>query len=261
MTSARESYDGCHYVVTGVANEWSLAWSVVRHLARGGGICHVACLPAHERRVSRLLRDEGFSSAQLYPLDVRVPESLASVSRGVASHTSHVSGVLHSIAYADGEELQAGVLGTTKDGFVTAMEVSVFSLLSLCQALEPLLARGSSVVTMTYHGAQKCMPGYGIMGVAKAALESLVRYLASELGPKGVRANAVSAGPVLTLAASVFPDIEAKIHRAAEIAPLRRPTTQDEVAAMVAYLFSSDSRAVTGQCLYVDGGLGIMGAA
>jgi enoyl-[acyl-carrier protein] reductase I len=261
MEDSGRSLEGQHFVVTGVANEWSLAWAVVSRLAGQGASCHLACVPANRKRVDRLVRDLGAPGVFVYELDVRSDESVAGLVTAVRARAERITGLLHSIAFADVEELEAGLLETSRAGFALAMDISVYSLASLCRAFAPALGPESSVVAMTYHGSQKVIPGYGIMGVAKAALESLVRYLASELGARGVRVNSVSAGPVLTLAASAFPDIEAKIERAAKASPLRRAIRQDDVAGMVEYLFSKSSSAVSGQCMYVDAGLSTMGAA
>jgi enoyl-[acyl-carrier protein] reductase I len=248
-----------HYLITGVANEWSIAWAVAQRVLERGGVCHLACLPANERRVRKLMRAHDLED-HVYAIDVTHAAELESLAGALAARTDTLSGVLHAVAYADLEELQAGLLHSTREGFAKAMDVSVYSLVGLCRATRPLLREGSSVVALTYHGSQVCIPGYNVMGVAKAALESLARYLASELGPAGIRVNTVSPGPILTLAASVFDDIEAKIERAAQLSPLRQRTTQQHVAGLVDYLFSEAASAVTGQCLYVDHGLSSVAA-
>lgn len=247
------------YLVTGVANEWSIAWATAERLLVEKQRCLVACLPANRGRVRRLLSRYG-AEENLLDLDVGSDASLAEFSALLAAKADGLDGVLHSIAFADAEELREGILATTRDGFAMAMDRSVYSLLALSRGLSPLLRPGTSIVTLSYYGAQKCMPGYGIMGVAKAALESLVRYLASELGPRGVRVNAVSAGAMVTLSSSVFDDIESKVAQAAKVAPLRRATTQADVAGVVTYLFSSAAAAVSGQCLFADHGASSVGA-
>ncbi len=248
-----------HYLITGVANEWSIAWAVVERVLERGGVCHLACLPANERRVRKLMRARNLEEL-VYPVDVTREDELEQLAQAIAARTDSLAGVLHAVAYADLEELQAGLLSSTREGFAKAMDVSVYSLVGLCRAARPLLRTGSSVVALTYHGSQVCIPGYNVMGVAKAALESLARYLASELGPHGIRVNTVSPGPILTLAASVFDDIEGKIERAAQLSPLRQRTSQQHVAGLVDYLFSEASSAVTAQCLYVDHGLSSVAA-
>jgi enoyl-[acyl-carrier protein] reductase I len=249
-----------HYVITGVANEWSIAWAVAKRIAQSGGTCHFMSLPQNLRRVRRLMAElEGDHAA--YPLDVTSDASIDEAFAALRGRTDRLSGMLHSIAYADLEDLAAGALGLSREGFLRAVDISVYSLIALARRAEALMAEGGSVVALTYYGAQKCFPGYDVMGVAKAALESLVRYLALGFGPRGIRVNAVSAGPILTLASSAFSDVEAKIERAAQLAPLGRATAATDVADTAAYLFSTQAAGITGQCLFVDNGLSIMGAA
>lgn len=248
------------YLVTGVANEWSIAWATAERLLAAGTQCFVACLPANRERVRRLMAPYG-ATETLLDLDVGSDASLAAMCGEIARRTDRLTGLLHSIAFADAEELGEGILGTTRAGFGLALDRSVYSLLALTRELEPLCGQDTSIVTLSYYGAQKCMPGYGVMGVAKAALESLVRYLAHEVGPKGVRVNAVSAGAVVTLSSSVFPDIHDKVANAASVAPLRRATTQKDVADLVSFLFSPAAGAISGQCVFADHGLSCLGAA
>ncbi|HKY39957.1 MAG TPA: SDR family oxidoreductase [Polyangiaceae bacterium] len=246
------------YLVTGVANEWSIAWAIAEQLLAEGSECFVVCHPNHHGRVRRLMARYN-AERNLFDLEVASDESLQTLAAVIASRTDTLLGLLHSIAFADGAELQSGILATSRHGFGVAMDRSVFSFLALVRDLAPRLGTQSSVVTLSYYGAQKCMPGYGVMGVAKAALESLVRYLAAELGPRGVRVNAVSAGPIATLSSSVFPDIHDQVERAAAAAPLRRATSQSDVADVVRFLFSPASAAISGQCVFADHGLSSLG--
>lgn len=248
------------YLVTGVANEWSIAWATAERLLAAGTQCFVACLPANRERVRRLMASYG-ATDRLYQLDVASDASIAALGSEIARRTDRLTGVLHSIAFADAEELDGGILCTTRTGFSLALDRTVYSLLALTRELAPLCGQNTSIVTLSYYGAQKCMPGYGVMGVAKAALESLVRYLADDLGPKGVRVNAVSAGAIVTLSSSVFPDIHDKVANAAAMAPLRRATSQQDVAEVVNFLFSPAAGAISGQCIFADHGLSCLGAA
>lgn len=247
------------YLISGVANEHSLSWEVARQLLDGGSRCFLPCLPANQKRVARLAAPYS-ERALVLPTDVTSSEDCERLMVEVGTHADRLTGVLHSIAFCAVEELQAGTLATSRVGFLQAMDVSVYSLIALTRAVRRFLHEGSSVVTLSHYGAQKCVPGYNIMGVAKAALESLVRYLAYELGEAGIRVNSVSAGAVLTLSSSVFEDIEEKIAAGIRNSPLRRGTTQTDVAAAVLYLFGPQAQAITGQCIFVDNGLSSMGA-
>lgn len=258
------------YLVTGVANEQSIAWAVAEELWRGGDRCALAVLPRNLRRVEKLVAGAGRAAAVL-PLDVRDDASLAALAEGLRAlreqgapgapigQGAPLAGVLHSIAHARGEELMGTTLEVSREGFLEAMDVSVYSLLALLRAAEPLLGEGSSVVALSYHGAQKCLPGYNLMGVAKAALESACRYLAHDLGGRGIRVNALSAGPLLTLSSAAFDGIEEKIARSGERAPLGRPTAMADVASAICHLLSARAGGITAQCLYVDNGLSSMG--
>lgn len=246
------------YLISGVATEHSIAWAAAERLLQEGAICYVASLPANVKRARRLMRT--FSKEDdVLPLDVRSDSSLEALGAMLAERGALLDGLLHSIAYAPLEDLAEGTMDTTRAGFLETMEVSVYSLCALVRASRSALKNGSSIVALTYHGSQRAIAGYGLMGPAKAALESLVRYLACELGPRGIRVNAVSPGPILTPAASAFGDIEAKIEAAARRAPTRARTTQAQVAEVVRTLFAPESGAITGQCIYADNGLSIVG--
>jgi len=167
--------------------------------------------------------------------------------------------LVHSVAFANRDELKGRYLDTSRDGFKLALDVSAYSLVALCKAYEPLLNPEASVLTMTYHGSQQAVPSYNVMGVAKAALEASVRYLAVDLGQKGLRINAISAGPIKTLAASGVSSFKALLTHVEERAPLRRNVTTADVGGAAAFLASSLANGVTGEVLYVDSGLHIMG--
>jgi enoyl-[acyl-carrier protein] reductase I len=247
------------YLITGVAMEESIGWAAAERLLREGATCYVAALPTNVKRARRLMR--AFSQEDhVIPLDVRSEASLTELGALLVARNRLLDGVLHSIAYAPADDLAGPVTDVTRTGFLETMEVSVYSLCALVRAATPVLQAGSSIVALTYYGSQKAMHGYGVLGAAKAALESLVRYLASELGPRGIRVNSVSPGPILTPAASAFGDIQSKIEEAALRAPLRQRTTQAQVAEVVRLLFSPEFGAVTGQCVHVDHGLSIVGS-
>lgn len=246
------------YLVTGVASEESLAWGVARRLLERGHSCIVAALPSNVRRARRLMRAYGAEDAVL-PLDVCSEASLAELGAHIEQRNTQLDGVLHAIAYAPMEDLAETVCMVSRAGFLTAFEVSVYSLSAVLRVCMPSLRSSASVVALTYQGSQRVMQDYGIMGPAKAALECLVRYLASDLGASGIRVNSVSPGPVLTLAASVFPGIESKLEQAANRSPLRQRTTHEQVAETVEFLLGNGAAGITGQCIHVDQGLSILG--
>lgn len=246
------------YLITGVANEASIAWAVADRLLRNGERCVLASLPKNLHRAEQLLKRSDHS-ARVLPLDVTDQTSIEQLGAAIAEDGAGCAGILHSIAYASMEDLQGMTFESSREGFLESMNVSVYSLLALVRAVLPTLGTDSSVVALTYHGSQKCMPGYNMMGIAKAALESACRYLAYELGARGIRVNCASPGALLTLSSSAFPDIQENIDRAAAHSPLRAPTRLDDVAAALGFLLSPAAGGITGQTVYVDNGLSIMG--
>jgi enoyl-[acyl-carrier protein] reductase I len=168
--------------------------------------------------------------------------------------------LVHSVAFAPREELTGSFLNTTRAGFATALDVSAYSLVAVTRAAVPLMSEGGAIVTLTYLGSERVVPHYNVMGVAKAALESTVRYLASDLGPKNIRVNAISAGPIKTLAARGVSGISKMVEHHKEVAPLRRATEQGEVGDTALFLISSLGRGITGEVIYVDGGYHILGS-
>jgi enoyl-[acyl-carrier protein] reductase I len=249
------------YLVTGAANEASIAWAVAAGLLGDNTRCILAAMPRNVRRVEKLVQRSGYS-ADVLPLDVKEDASLVELAASVRARIGDegmLAGILHAIAYANMDDLAAGVVDTTRAGFLEALDVSVYSFLALVRHMRPLLGRGASVVALTYHGSQKCIPGYNVMGIAKAALESACRYLAYDVGKDGIRVNCVSPGPLLTLSSSAFPEIEAKLERAGRASPLGVPTQMDDVSATIRYVLSPAAAGITGQCIYVDNGLSGMG--
>ncbi|MNP24763.1 Enoyl-[acyl-carrier-protein] reductase [NADH] FabI [compost metagenome] len=169
-------------------------------------------------------------------------------------------GIVHSIAFAKAEDLAGEFVATSREGFALANDISVYSLVAVSQRLSPLMTEGGSIMTMTYMGAERVMRNYNVMGVAKAALESSVRYLANDLGPKAIRVNAISAGPIRTLAAKGISDFNSILKQVEEKAPLRKTTETAEVGDTAMFLLSHLSRGITGEVIYVDGGYNIVGA-
>jgi enoyl-[acyl-carrier protein] reductase I len=250
--------DGRNALIFGVANDHSIAWGIARALHDAGaevGFSSVESLI--ERRVRPLA--ESLGSTFVEPCDVQSDEQIRHVfARWAESHVS-LGILVHALAFARREDLEGGFVETSRDGFALAMDVSAYSLVALVREARPLLGRGSSVLTLTYYGAEKVVANYNVMGVAKAALEASVRYLAADLGPDGVRVNAISAGPIRTLAASGIAGFKRMYGGFAELAPLRANITPEDVGRSAVYLASDLSSAVTGEILYVDGGFNIVG--
>jgi enoyl-[acyl-carrier protein] reductase I len=250
--------DGRNALIFGVANDHSIAWGIAKALHDEGaevGFSSVESLL--ERRVRPLA--ESIGSTFVEPCDVQSDEQVQTVfERWGATHDS-LDILVHALAFARREDLEGGFIGTSREGFALALDVSAYSLVALTRAARPLLRRGSSILTLSYYGAEKVVANYNVMGVAKAALEASVRYLAADLGPAGVRVNAISAGPIRTLAASGISGFKRMYGGFAEIAPLRANITPEDVGRSAVYLCSDLSRAVTGEVLYVDGGFNVMG--
>lgn len=243
-------------LIMGVANEMSLAWGIAQ-AAHAAGAKLILTYPnaTMEKRVRPLAEQLG---AECLPCDVQADSQLIALSKALEGTT--LDFVVHSIAFADKNELKGGISQTTREGFNLALEVSCYSLLAVMRFLAPRLARSASVVALTYDGSVRVVPNYNVMGVAKAALEAAVRYLAAEFGSVGTRVNAISAGPVKTLAASGIGEFKSMLNHHERTAPLKRLTTQTDVAGAALYLLSPLSGGVTGEVHYVDGGANILGA-
>jgi enoyl-[acyl-carrier protein] reductase I len=250
--------EGRNALVFGVANDHSIAWGIAQALhAEGAEVGFSSVESLIDKRVRPLAATLG--STFVEPCDVQSDEDIARVfERWTATH-DRLDILVHALAFAKREDLSGGFVDTSRDGFALAMDVSAFSLVALTRAARPLLHAGSSVMTLTYYGSEKVVANYNVMGVAKAALEASVRYLAADLGPDGVRVNAISAGPVRTLAASGIAGFKRMYGGFDDIAPLRANITIEDVGRSAVYLASDLSSAVTGEILYVDGGFNIVG--
>ena len=254
-------FDGKRGLVLGVANKRSIAWAIARRLAEEGA---QLAFTYQGERIEKGVRDlaESVSSPLVTECDVRSDQDVERVFSEVGeTFGGELDVLVHSVAYAAAEDLEGRFTDTPRDRFWMALDVSAYSLVSCARAAEPLMeaAGAGSMLTMTYLGGVRAVPHYNVMGVAKAALDASVRYLAWDLGQKNVRINAVSAGPVRTLAArsiAGFPTMEAIVE---ERAPLRRHIDADDVGAAAAYLLSDEARNVTGTTLYVDSGYHAMG--
>lgn len=240
----------------GVANEWSLAWGIAQTCkAAGAEIILTYANAAMEKRVRPLAEELGVT--EVHPCDVQAEGQLNGLRKTLEGQ--QIDFIVHAVAFAHKDELKGGITNTTREGFHLALDVSCYSLIGLVKALKGNLTPNASILTLTYLGAEKVVPNYNVMGVAKAALEATVRYLATELGETGTRVNAISAGPVKTLAASGIGDFKAMLKHHESTAPLKRLTTKEDVAGAALYLLSDLASGVTGEIHYVDGGANILG--
>ncbi len=245
--------------IFGVANERSIAWAIAKALhEEGAELAFNYVGEALERRVRPLAQEVG--AKVVLPCDVTSDEQIRDFFQAVKTQHGGLDYLIHSLAFADRKDLQGDYVNTSREGFLLALNVSAYSLTALCREALPLMeGRGGSVVTLSYYGAEKVVPRYNVMGVAKAALEASVRYLAADLGPKGLRVNAISAGPVKTLASAGISGFKDMLHLAESKAPLRRNITPEEVGRTALFLCSPWSSGITGQVIYVDAGYQIMG--
>ena len=245
-------------LVVGVANDRSIAWGCAQAMRRAGAEVAVTYLNERARpHVEPLAK--AVEAPIFMPLEVRDPAQVAATAPNSASTWGGLDVLVHSIAFAPREALQGRVTDCPRDGFLAAMEVSCWSFLDLARRAEPLMRDGGTMVTMSYLGSSEVVENYGIMGPVKAALEAAVRYVATELGPKGIRVHAVSPGPLATRAASGIRDFDELMERVSSRAPARRLVTIEEVGAACVFLASDYAAAMTGETLYVDGGYHILG--
>lgn len=251
--------DGKKGLIIGVANKHSIAWAIAQAAVREGAQLLFNYQNDRLREnVEELVRTIPY--AQAFPCDVGDDAQIASLIQHAEKELGRLDFVVHSIAFAPREELTGAFLNTTRAGFATALDVSAYSLIAVTRAVAPLMSDGGSVVTLTYLGSERVVPHYNVMGVAKAALESTVRYLAYDLGPKNIRVNAISAGPIKTLAARGVSGISKMVDHHKACAPLRRATEQGEVGDTALFLISALGRGITGEVIYVDGGYHILGS-
>ncbi|MDN4070788.1 enoyl-ACP reductase FabI [Paenibacillus sp. FSL R5-0407] len=250
---------GKNIIVMGVANDRSIAWAIAQSLAaQGARLAFTYESERVEGRVRKLA--ETLPNSLILPCNVTVDEEIDKLAETLRAEFGVLHGLVHSIAFAKAEDLAGEFLDTSREGFALANDISVYSLVAVSQRLSQLMTEGGSIMTMTYMGAERVMRNYNVMGVAKAALESSVRYLANDLGPRNIRVNAISAGPIRTLAAKGISDFNSILKQVEEKAPLRKTTETAEVGDTAMFLLSHLSRGITGEVIYVDGGYNIVGA-
>lgn len=255
MTKLMENKKG---IIMGVLNEHSIAWAIAKKLSeQGAEIAFTFANEKVEKRLRPLAESLGFN--MIFECDVTKPETIKNAFTNIEKSWGELDFMVHAIAFSDKSELNGKFLDTTLSNFINTMHISCFSLVETTKFAVPLMKNGGSIITLSYYGAEKVLPNYNVMGVAKAALESSVKYLAEDLGSEKIRVNAISAGPIKTLAASGIGDFSAILNWNAENSPLRRSVSQDEVASASLYLLSDLSSGVTGEIHYVDAGYNIIG--
>lgn len=256
--------EGKQGVILGVANQRSIAWGCAERLAAEGARLAFNFLgDAQEKRVRGLVEEASahskFSEALILPCDVSSDEQIEKFFLDLKKEWDGIDFIVHSVAYTEKECLRNPFVQTSRAHFAQALDISAFSLVAVAHAAQEMLRPNSSILSMSYYGAEKVVPKYNVMGVAKAALESCTKYLAYDLGPQGVRVNALSAGPIRTLSSSAIPGIREMLDNAQRFAPLRRNVTQEDIAASALYLLSPLSSGVTGEILHVDCGYNTLG--
>jgi len=252
--------NGTHGLIVGIANKRSIAWAIAQKAAEAGARLAITFQGERLEENVRALSD-GLDRPLVLPCDVTSDEQVDAVFANIEREFGSLDFVVHGAAFAPREELMRPFVETSREGFRTALDVSAYSLVALARRAAPLMQKqgGGSIVTLTYLGSDRVFPNYNVMGVAKAALESSVRYLASDLGPQGIRVNAISAGPIKTLAASGISGFSTILQVYRDRAPLRRTVDTNEVADAAMFLLSGAGRAVTGEVLMVDGGFHAVG--
>jgi enoyl-[acyl-carrier protein] reductase I len=254
--------DGKRGLVVGVANDYSYAWYIAQSLQREGAHCLFTHLPGEkmERRVRKAIDQLGVADPWLEPMDAAKDEDIDRIFEQTFNEFGTIDFLVHSIAFADRSWLQEGRFADTpRDVFIQALDISAYTYKGLATRAAKLMENGGAMVALSYYGAEKAVPGYNVMGVAKAALEAVNRYLAAELGPKQIRVNAISGGPLRTMSSMAVGGFGEILRWVEKKAPLRRNVTGQEVGDAAVFLLSDLSTGVTGQVIYVDSGYSIMG--
>jgi enoyl-[acyl-carrier protein] reductase I len=251
------SLEGRKALVVGIANESSIAWGCAKWLRALGADVAVTYLNDKAKKFVEPLAHE-LEAKIFMPLNVNAPGEMEAVFERIGKEWGHLDVLVHSIAFSPKDALCGRVVDVGREGFAATMDVSCWSFIRMAHLAEPLMKKGGTLFTMTYYGSQMVVENYNIMGIAKAALECAVRYIAAELGPKGIRVHAVSPGPLATRAASGIPEFDELLAKAQEKAPARALVDIDDVGAATAFLALDQARLITGETLYIDGGYHIM---
>ncbi|TVP66065.1 MAG: enoyl-[acyl-carrier-protein] reductase FabI [Leptolyngbya sp. LCM1.Bin17] len=248
-------------LVTGIANNRSIAWGIAQQLHQAGATLGVTYLPDEKGKMESKVKTlvDPLSPSLFLPCNVQDETQVQAVFDTIQQEWGKLDILIHCLAFANRDDLAGDFSNTSRQGFQLALDVSAYSLITLARGAKPLMTDGGSIVTLTYLGGARVVPNYNVMGIAKSALEMNVRYLASELGAHNIRVNGISAGPIRTLASSAVGGILDMIHHVEAVAPLKRTVTQTEVGNTAAFLCSDLSSGMTGQILYVDSGYCIMG--
>jgi len=257
MSFSSTVLSGKKILVTGIANDQSIAYGCAKAFREFGADLAITYLNDRARAYVEPLA-ENLGAEILMPLDVTDPASMPALFRELGSKWQRLDSVLHSIAFAPKADLHGRLTDCSRAGFLTAMDVSCYSFIEMARHAEPLMVDGGTLFTMSFYGAHQVVENYNVMGPVKAALESVVRYVAAELGPKGIRVHAISPGPIKTRAASGLAEFDELINRATEKAPARAVATIEDVGFATAALASDAARLITGSTIYVDGGYHIM---
>jgi enoyl-[acyl-carrier protein] reductase I len=249
--------EGKRGLIVGIANDQSIAWGCAKAFRALGAELAVTYLNDKAKTYVEPLARE-LNAPIVMPLDVQISGQMEAVFERIEKEWGQMDFLIHSIAFSPKETLRGRVVDAPRDGFLTTMDVSCWTFLRMAHLAEPLMKKGGTLFTMTYYGSQMVVENYNIMGVAKAALESAVRYIAAELGPKGIRVHAISPGPLLTRAASGIPEFDELLEKARSKAPTRCLVSIDDVGLATAFLAHDAARLITGETLYVDGGYHII---
>lgn len=253
-----ELLKGKNILIMGVRNKWSIAWGIAQAVkAHGGNLIFTYLGEREKESLEKLTAD--FGKVEAYPCDVSKDEDMDALFAEIKNKYGVLHGLVHAVAFAKSEDLQDTFVNTSRDGFMVAMDISVYSFIAVAKRAQALMTEGGSILTLTYRGSVKVSPGYNVMGVAKAALESSVRYAAHELGSRNIRVNCISAGPVKTMSAKGVKNFGDILGIVEEKAPLKRNVTLKDLGGAAVYILSDLSSGMTGEIMYIDAGYNNMG--